>query len=793
MPQEKGPSGAQRRLKLNYLLASAVMLPLVPNVAFAQDQTVSEDTSGVDEIVVTARKREENVQDVPISISAFSAESLDRLGAQDLTDVARFAPNVSFDGTAAVSGSSIASTVYIRGVGQTDFTLNSDPGVGLYIDGVYVARSVGGLLDLVDIETVEVLRGPQGTLFGKNTIGGAINVTTRRPDQGGGGYFQLEGGNFARANFRGGFDIPISDTLVAGVAGAVLTQDGYQDRILQPEEEDLGNINRYVARGRLLWTPTSNFEADLILDYTRGREQSMPQTVVEFELGTGAPFLPAAGGAIPGTVATLRPEFAGSGYTGADFLSGFFNDVSPDESYYGGESRSDFDIFGSSLNLSLDLSETHTLRSISAYREVLSDFARDSLSSPFLAADTIDSYDQFQFSQEFQLLGDFEGFNYVVGAYYLTETGTNSNLVATSIGDLFSGGSVDNESLAAFAQANLEVTDRLGFTFGIRYTDETKRFDPGYGGGEQVFVSNSNGLALGLPATVPLIVAPETLGLGNFYTNSDDKFDFTLSLNFDLTEDVLLYASYSTGFKAGGFSQRIGPGPGIPAPDFEREDVQSYEAGFKTMSFDNTLRLNGAIFFADYENIQATPIFEGIGPVTRNLGNAEIWGVELEWNYAPNDVFEFSGGVGYLHDELTSLTPVALTNVEIDGVTPIITLDTQLPKTPTWSVNAAVGYHIPVGTSGEFVLRGNWSFTSDMYNDVLNSEVLRRDDLHLLGASIEYAPNEGDWLFRLSGNNLTDEEYIIAGNDETAFGQFGYAQATYARPREWWVTIRREF
>jgi iron complex outermembrane receptor protein len=444
--------------------------------------------------------------------------------------------------------------------------------------------------------------------------------------------------------------------------------------------------------------------------------------------------------------------------------------------------------------LSYDLGDVE-LKSISAYREVLSDFARDSLSSPFLAADTVDNYDQKQFSQEFQLLGNLADgkVDYVLGAYYLNEDGTNSNLVDTSIGGLQSGGSVDNESYAFFGQTNFNLTDDFGVTAGIRYTDETKRFDPGFRGGEQEFIVNANGATIGLPpagTAIPLIVAPESLGLGSFYVNADDSVDFTLSLNYDVSEDVLVYASLSTGFKAGGFSQRIGPGPGVPAPDFRKEEVTAYELGFKSTLLDNTLRLNGAAFFTDYTDLQITPIFEGIGPVTRNIGDAEIFGVEAEWTYVPNEAFEWSGGIGYLDDQLTSLTPEAAVNLDTLG-NQILTLDTQLAKTPTWSINSAMSYRVPIKTDADVVFRGNWSFTSELFNDVLNSQVLRRPSLHLFGASVAY--ETGPWAASFTANNLTNEEYIIAGNDETAAAQFGYAQATFARPREWWFSVKRDF
>ncbi len=772
--------------KLYRILAAGVSLTLV-NTAAAQ-------SGGIEEIVVSARKRVEDLQSVPISISAFSGEDLDKLGVETTADVARFTPNLFFDNTAAISGSSIASTVFIRGVGQTDFTLNSDPGVGIYIDGVYVARSVGGLLDLNNIERVEVLRGPQGTLFGKNTIGGAINVTTKSPAETAGGYVELQLGDFNRRNFKAGFDLPISDTLRTNVAAAFLNRDGYQERILQPDEDELGNINRAVVRGRALWTPTDTFSADVIADYTSGDEESMPQSVLRIEPDTsvpslgigGAPFVASAAGVIPGTNPTIRPAFQDSGIPPTAILDGSFISDDPFRTFYGGESRSDFDILGLTLILDWDVGFGQ-IKSITGYRDLRSDFARDSLSSPFQVADTIDSYDHEQTSQEIHLSGDLLGnrADYVVGLFYLTEEGENSNLVDTSIGDLGSGGSIDNTTWAIFGQSNFNFTDRLTGTFGIRYTDEEKEFTPGFRGGDQLFFSDDNGLGLGLPPVVPLII-PGT------YDFDDDSTDFTVAIRYDLSDTLMSYASFSTGFKSGGFSQRIGPGPGVPAPQFRSEEVDTIEAGFKWEGFDNTLRLNGALFFSDYSDLQVAPIFEGIGPVTRNIGDAEVWGGELEWLWVPNESWQFSGGVGYLDDELTSLTPEATTNVALDG-SQVITLGTELAKTPEWSANAELSYFWNIGARSQMAFRLNWSYTDNLWNDVLNTLELERDELHLLGARISYEDFDQDWVLTLQGNNLTDEDYIATGNAEIAAGQFGYIQGTYARPREWWVSIRKNF
>lgn len=764
------------------LAGCVVTLATGLNCALAAARDPIVELGALEEIVVSARRREENVQDVPISITAYSGARLEQLGVENLADVAHFSPNMQFDATAAVSGSSAASTIFIRGIGQTDFTLNSDPGVGVYIDGVYLARSVGSLLDLIDVQTVEVLRGPQGTLFGKNTIGGALNITTRRPAEEFGGYIEAQGGNFDRRNIKVRLDAPLSPTFLTSLSVASLNEDGYQKRLLQPGSEDLGNMDRVVARGRAVWKPGDAFEVDIIADYSRGREQSVPQSVLVIEPGTGAPFLEAAAG-LSGAGATIRPQFVGQ-FEGADLLNGRFMTSDPRVSYYGGISRSDFDIFGVSATLSWELGAL-SLKSISAYREIDSQFARDALSSPFVVADTFDDYDQEQWSQELQVSGELgERGNYVAGVFYLREKGTNSNLVDTSIGGLGSGGSVDNESIAVFAQADFGFTERLGATLGMRYTDEQKGFSPAFRGGSQRFTSNANGLAMGFPAVVPLI-------LDGDYETSSSQTDVTAALRLKIIDDLLTYVSYSTGFKAGGFSQRIGPGPGIPAPSFRPEEVSMVEVGVKWLGFGDRLRLNVAVFQTDYDDVQITPLFEGIGPVTRNAGEARIRGAEVEFALAPNRSFDVTGGFGWLDTEYRSLTPESQVNVNLNGA-PVLTLDSELAKSPELSANVAVAGHWPMG-SGTLTASVDWSYTSEMFNDVLNSVELRRPDLSLYGAALSFVTADERWTFSARGVNLGDEEYIVAGNAERYVGNIGYTQGTYARPREWWLSVRRQF
>lgn len=746
----------------------------------------------IEEITVTARRRSESLQDVPISISAFTGGQLQARGVEDVSQVGDFTPNLTFDPTAPVSGSSIASTVFIRGVGQTDFTLNSDPGVGIYIDGVYIARSVGGLLDLVDIERVEVLRGPQGTLFGKNTIGGAINITTRAPSPDAGGYAEVRIGNFNRTDVEASFDAPLADKLLTSFAASYQRQDGYQERVLLDESEELGNTDRFTARGRIRWLPTEALSVDLSVDYSRGREQSTAQSLLAVEPNTGAPFIPAANGLIPGTVPTLDPRSA-TELEGSQFDERFISD-DPRETFQTGPSRSDFDIWGVSLTAEWQL-DAFTVKSITAYRDLESEFARDGDGSPFVVAHTLDVYEQEQISQELQLLGTGldDRLDWVGGLFYFGEQGRNLNTVPTSIGALQSGGDVDNDTYAVFGQATYDATEALSLTLGLRYTDETKRFTPGFPPPTPQTLtqnpgSNFNGLALGLPPVLPLVAVDE-------FSTDAQELDINAVVQYRWTPGLMTYASYSTGFKSGGFSQRIGPSGASPLPappDFEPEEVRVYELGFKWDGLDNRLRVNGAAFYSDYDDIQVTPLFEGIGPVTRNAGEARIVGGELEAQFVPNEFWTADLGVGILDTKYTELSPEVQVNTTIDGEL-LITEDTELANAPTASVNASVERRLPLEGLGELSARLDWTYTSPLFNDVLNSPELRRDTLHLIGANVGFTSANGLWQVSLLGRNLTDEDYIISGNAERFAGNIGYTQGVFARPREVWARIRRNF
>ncbi|HMI92705.1 MAG TPA: TonB-dependent receptor plug domain-containing protein, partial [Polyangiales bacterium] len=365
-----------------------------------------------EEIVVSARRREEGLQSAPVAVTAFSASDLEQRNVDSADDLAQFTPNLQLEGAAALSGSSSNATVFIRGIGQNDFAIFSDPGVGLYVDDVYLGRSIGGVLDVVDLRRVEVLRGPQGTLFGRNTIGGAVLVTSQRPIFEPEGSVELTGGSFYRTDFRATLNAPlVDDTLAVRVSAARLSRDGYAKRLVDGEE--LGDIDRVAGRFQLLWTPSDTFEVLVSADATRAREHSAPSTLVAVAPG-GFPFQNIFNTLVAPNAGVTAP----SNKVDAAFISG-----DPFTTYATGPNRSDLDTWGVSLTPTWEVHPEVSLKSITAFRDMHAVFGRDGDNTPFTFRETFNDDEQWQFSQELQLFGDsFEDrLSWLVGGYYFQE------------------------------------------------------------------------------------------------------------------------------------------------------------------------------------------------------------------------------------------------------------------------------------------------------------------------------------------------------------------------------------
>tara|TARA_R110001599_G_C12276844_1_gene662667 strand:+ start:16703 stop:19057 length:2355 start_codon:yes stop_codon:yes gene_type:complete len=729
----------------------------------------------LEEIIVTARKIEENLQETPISMSVFTAAQIDSFGFNDLTDIGRFSPNVVFDQGTGNTGSSNNTQYFIRGVGQVDFLFTSDPGVGIYIDDVYLPRVTGSMLDLIDLERIEILRGPQGTLFGKNTIGGAIIVISKGPDGELNGTATVTAGTRDRIDAKGAINFPLIENQLSGrLSVSTRNQDGYVKRVLMGGEET-GNVNSDAVRGQLRWTPENDWDIVLAGDYTRGREEAIANELLTVD--TAAPVLqlwnllvaPSYGPGIAYDERYLSPDW---------------------KSQATGPNYSDIDDWGVSLNITKQFANNLQFKSVTAYRDTEAKFGIDVDYSPLTYMQTSNDNDHDQVSQEVQLSGDGFGsrLNWVSGIFYMHESATDvfdldlaaglyDALEALPAGIIPGLGGVGNpvhvsldldatifdaikiDSYAAYTQGTFDTTDKLSLTVGVRYTDEKKDFTT-------MMIRNASGVT-----SVPK-------------TELSASWDATTphaAIQYQWTADVMSYVSASRGFKSGGFNGRALSVNEID--EFDPEYVWSYEVGLKSQWFGRRLMANLAVFHNDYSDIQLTSIRDVQGlvvAVTENAGEAEMEGFELEIAAQPTERLLIRGGLGYLDAKYTNLDP---------GAT--VTLDSELVKTPDWTGSLSVDYTWPLGDMGTLTFGGDMSYRSSHYNEPTNLAILEQDSYTLLGAHARLKSSGEDWSLTLFGTNLTNERYMTNGIQ--ALGSLGTADAAYGRPREWGLTLSASF
>ena len=792
--------------------ASAAAVALTPNVATAQVTPTDDTRTGftIDEIVVTARRKSENVQSTPIAITAVSGETLEQRGFQDVSQIAKIAPNVVFDGAAPVSGNTAAPSVFIRGVGQLDFTVNNDPGVGIYVDDVYVSRSVGGVIDLLDLERVEVLRGPQGTLFGRNTIGGAIQLVSKKPSGEFGGHAEVLVGSDNRLKVQGTLDVPIGETLAAKVSGTYHNRDGYVENGIG---QDLGDDNSYTLRGQLLWEPAENFSAYIVGDFTEDDENGAPNVALtNFPTGN----FPARFNTIPGRacgaplpsgnsvgdnqdIDTSAPDFPAY----LDFIN-----ANPDTCFSensittedGLTNSTTFalqqnEIFGVSGTLEYDFGNFN-LKSITAYRELDSQFQRDSDHTAFQIFDTSNDQQQDQFSQEVLLSGDIGPLGFVGGVYYFEESAVeNTNIFLPALGGPINirgifDNQVDNENFAVFGEVNYDVTDRLHLTGGLRFTDEDKSYatnqiftfvtnPPVVGGTIQEALTEFDNLAElpGAPTLATLVDDPgQTLSIS--------ELDYRVNIAYDFTDDILGYATTSTGFKSGGFNPRyLAPTPDLLAVSFDPEFVELYEIGLKSSLADNRLQLNLAAFISDYTDIQISANTEASGGATvvQNAADATITGVEAEFQFLASESVIINGAIGLLDADYG------------DGATDDLGLlcggDCEFARIPEVTASWGVSY-LHEFAGGSLTPRIDYSYKSSVQGDVSNSPDIVHPEQNIFNASLAYENLGQDWRFTAGVSNLTDEEFFTSSNSNI---RLSYSEAIIGRGREWYASVRKTF
>lgn len=868
------------------VLASSCALVALLTASPALAQSGGQSGSGqsevtIQDIVVTAQKRVESAQSVPIAISVFSGKALTERAVGNVSQLTAVAPNVNFDNGVAFTGSTAVLAASIRGIGSSDFAFNIDPGVGVYVDGIYLARSVGANQDLLDTGRIEVLKGPQGTLFGRNTIGGAVSIVTRDPAK----EFRVQGditkGRFEMTEARGSVDIPITDRLSSLVTFDVKTSQGYAKRIPFPSAlvnnspsfmaypqvgyespaMEGGSTNNAV-RGKLKYDG-GNFRATLSGDYqyNTGTSAYSLLQVLNDPAATGSPnFAFLYNTCIGAPVGVLQSlglmnlcSTFGTQYnsvrrdqvskinivvnnpganTGSDpskyqlLYTNQFITGNPDTTYANGNNFSRLQNWGLTLNAELDLTPNLMVKSITGYRQTHWKSGLDADGSPLDILQTSFDQRQGQFSQELQFVGNAldKRLNYVAGLYFFTEKGYLLDLVSFAGGmDQIDGPNwLQTTNFAGFTQLDFKVNDLISLTLGGRFTHENKKFE---GGQQEV-----NGLFYKLVGSVAFAGTP--LGntalsnvcadtSGNIYPNAiliggltcqqaigfptagntnplriyptginNKKFDnFSPKIGVQLhpSADVMIYGSFSAGYKTGGWTTRYTT-PQTQVFGFNPEKADTYELGVKSTLLGRKLQINASLFNTEYKGIQLN-YQVGTSPTIANVGNARIRGVEIEVLARPARFLTVNAALGYTSSKYTYLDAAVQATSAPNSFQSGATVGGVLPKTPEWKINIGPRIDLPLG-SGKISLLGDYTYTSAMRNNVEGTTVLNRGATSVVNASIIYAAPGEKYTITLGGTNLTNARYLTSGSSIPASS---VVAGTYSRPIEWYARVGFKF
>jgi iron complex outermembrane receptor protein len=710
-------------------------------------------------IAVTARRREENVEKVPVAVSAFSDEDLKDIGASNIDGLQGSVPNLNI---VQGRGSSSAVNVFIRGIGQPDALQTFDPGVGMYVDDVYYSRIQGALISLFDVDHVEVLRGPQGTLYGKNSTGGAIKIVTKQPSQTPTGAVEATVGDHGRAEGRfylsGGFN----EMWSASVAGAVVGNDGY---VRDPHTgKDYNDDDTKALRAKLQFKPGERFDATLAVDYTRQKtaltlgEPTAP--LIQTDLALGA--------------VVLLPAPTGE----YDFRTR--TSFSPDK----GQSLTHK---GVSLHANWNLSDAWTFKSISAYRWLDSDAYIDIDASQFQLGDVFVGFHQKQASQEFQFQYD-NGSNLqaVYGLYWLRETVPSHQeayaddlfaLAGAPIGFLRT---IDDDlrttSYAGFAHANWEFAPSWSLSGGLRWTRESKDYD------------RSTSTFWGAPF--------QSLNETVAFAGKKDWTAWTpsIALQKQLNEQVMAYVSANRGFKSGGFNGRANSAPEVAHAVFNPEFVWTYEAGLKTRSADGRLQGNFAVFHSDYKDFQArvsevlnpgsaTPTFAF--PVL-NAAKLKMDGVEFEGAALLGEGTRLSAQLSYLDARYDKFVDP---RVQLNPA--LASLHDHVPFSPEWSARVALAQTFNLGSGAAVTLGGDVNYRDATWLSVDNRPGLMQPSYTLFGLFGVFDSADAKWQVRAGVRNLTDKVYKTDGQE---FSSVGNIQTAYfGWPRNYYLSVRYSF
>lgn len=835
-------------------LSTAMALALATQPAIAQtsaDQAEAQeaDTGGIAEIVVTAQFRQQNLQDTPLSITALSGEALVARGQTNIAEAAAEAPNVTLTPQTHYLGPGIIA--FIRGVGQSDPNFALEPGVGMYIDDVYLPTLTGSLLDLMDVDRVEVLRGPQGTLSGRNSLGGSIKLYSVKPQGDGSGMLEATYGSYHRLDLRGYMDMALSENLFVRVSGATKNRDGYVTildyglthpgsnvpsyaRGASPKRGTLGGTSFTAGKVALRWMPSPDIEVNVSADYTRQRDEP-GANVLLFANALGqfagspvskSPSRPWLAG-LDGNPVPLNCAFVPTGVNSCDttpagydgrfinyatYLDNAAADGQMPYKPLALDPHSDLDSYGFAGTIDWTLGDSLSLKSITAYRRYEADWAFAE-GTPVQSSMLEQAQTNRQWSQELRLSGKaMDGaLDYTVGGFYFDAKGTYTgriDLNYAGIDFIHGPDPTPATNKALFANVSFKPLDALTLTGGIRHSWDKK--DYGY------VRHNVDGSDI-QPCTGYPFVSTQAPNCALYGLNGltahfkSQRTDWRIAADYRFSRELLVYAQVSTGYRAGG----INPRPFYPSQvrSFRPETITAYEAGFKSDLFDRKLRLNVSAFYNDYKNIILTALncpksdgTEGTPCLQpTNVGSAHVKGIEVETQIQPVENLTLSGSLSYLNFKYVSL-----------GTFPTgVTLDMVAPYTPEWKWNVGASYDIPDVLKGTLTLRFDGSYQSHIYTDPTNADAVpvststafpnyggggplatiygtNRIDGYFVGnARAMWKSDDDKWGLTFEVRNLFDKYYYSSLNAN--YPNVRTVSGSPGLPRTWAVTVKRNF
>jgi iron complex outermembrane receptor protein len=707
------------------LISLAVAASLLPASAVADGL--------IEEVVVTAEKRAQNLQEVPVAVTALSAENIEKLRIQELGDVAAKTPNFVIG-----QQSPTQPELTIRGIGSSDREAGSERSVVVFVDEVYVGRAGASTFNLFDLERIEVLRGPQGTLYGRNVVGGAINLISAKPSQEFGGKLQVTAGSDSLIEARGLVTGGLSDSLAGKLSFSTKQRDGfyYNARF----DKDSNDLQSYSLRSQLMFEPSESLRALLTVELSRDEIDGVGSRITQGQ-ASDADF-----------AAALAPF--GAYVPSADLYT-------VENNKFGEIERESFAIYS---RIDWTLANDNIVTFIPAFRSNSLDELRDIAGIPFVGEGTTsrgfessaindEEYDATSFELRYASGDTASSLQWVTGLYYLSEEIARDQIRERQANTAFSrplfDQNIDSSSMAIFGQVSWDINESFTLTAGIRYTDDEKDFDMAVintlSAAQQAEIEARLGRATSLnPASEAYLAST---------TESWDEVTHKLTLDWQVNDDVLLYITSSSGYKSGGFSG-LAATQTLAELAFNQETVDNLEAGIKATLFEDRFQLNLTAFQMDFEDLQLRDrqLLVPGDPTTAvvtivNAGEAEINGVEAEFIVALTENLQITGNLASLDTEIVSVE---------EGST--LQQGTELPRSPGSSYSIGIDYSVPL-SNGELNFRTDYRYTGSFFFDINEQAAGEEASYGIWDARIEYVAGEGDWSLAVWGKNLGDEEY----------------------------------